>query len=925
MTEATVAARPQVLPRMGGGLLLLAGAGLLGLALLADLLRGGGGIGAFGLAQSMAAIFGLAIATAGLDISRGRASDWLASAVRARSEALPLLVVFAQLVLIVFLAGWFQIENPAFARLVLPYTAFGFVLHHLMPARHRLTYFAIFSLLGFVLVLGWITAAWIVALTLVFVALCHLPGSWMGRVAALLVAGVALGVLRVMPGAVPFSSAVWPILGSILMFRLIVYAYDVRNSKEPVPAKWSVAYFFLLPNVVFPLFPVVDFATFRRTYYDREPADIYQRGIDWMARGVIHLLIYRAVYQHLTIPPSEVTSGADLVRYMSATFLLYLRVSGTFHLIVGMMHLFGFRMPETHRFFYLASSFTDFWRRINIYWKDFMMKLVFYPTYFPLRKRGETTALVVGTLAVFFVTWLTHSYQWFWILGKWLISWTDGLFWAILGVFLVANSLWEAKHGRKRTLPGATRKRFREGASVALKATFVFVTICTLWSMWGSPTLGDWFDLMSVQRFNLVDLGAVAGLLALVAIAAFIGEVTGRSQGDADRGAAKERNTWKAGALRTMPQLACLAFATTPMVLGTLNNETRQFARDLRVPELNKSDADALQRGYYENLQGVSLQNSQLWELYAQRPAQTSDIWKSGILQERDDFLARDMKPFFATFDRGKSIRTNRWGMRDRDYEKQKPAGVYRVALLGQSYVAGDGVSDGETFEAVTEDRLASAGEGSKRVEILNFAVGSYSVIQQLILLDDRVWDFSPDLLVLVGHPIDAERLALHVVKELRDGVEPPFPWVRDLLARARVTRDLRETEALSRLAPYREELLSWTQRQIVEKARARGIRAIWVYLTMPEKAPAHDVVQRLSAQAREAGFEVLDWSDVYDGVDLGTLQASAFDFHPNVAGHQRIADRFYRDLQSQMQSATVRQAGSASPASSPTTEEKRK
>src|SRR5687768_9155580 len=229
MTEATIAARPQVLPRMSGILVLLAGVGLMAVALLADL-RHGTRAGAFGLAQAMATLLGLAIATLGVDIRNGRGNDWLASLADTRANALPFLVVAVQLGLIVFLSGWFQVENPAFVRLVLPFAAFGFIVHHLLPMQHRLTYFAALSILGFVLVLGWVTAAWIIALTLSFVALCHLRLPWLGRVAALLVAGTVLGILRVTPSVVPFSSAVWPILGSILMFRLIVYAYDVRNS-----------------------------------------------------------------------------------------------------------------------------------------------------------------------------------------------------------------------------------------------------------------------------------------------------------------------------------------------------------------------------------------------------------------------------------------------------------------------------------------------------------------------------------------------------------------------------------------------------------------------------------------------------------------------------------------------------------------------
>ena len=42
----------------------------------------------------------------------------------------------------------------------------------------------------------------------------------------------------------------------------------------------------------------------------------------------------------------------------------------------------------------LASSFTDFWRRINIYWKDFMLKVFYYPAVFRLKKLGATNAII---------------------------------------------------------------------------------------------------------------------------------------------------------------------------------------------------------------------------------------------------------------------------------------------------------------------------------------------------------------------------------------------------------------------------------------------------------------------------------------------------------------------------------------------------
>src|SRR4029079_14305773 len=117
----------------------------------------------------------------------------------------------------------------------------------------------------------------------------------------------------------------------------------------------------------------------------------------------------------------------------------------SFHLIVGLLHLFGFRLPETHKLYYLAHSFTELWRRINILWTELMMKVLFYPTYFRVKKLGPERALVLSTVAVFFTTWILHSYQWFWLRGGFPLTWPDTLFWGILGALVVLGALRESR------------------------------------------------------------------------------------------------------------------------------------------------------------------------------------------------------------------------------------------------------------------------------------------------------------------------------------------------------------------------------------------------------------------------------------------------------------------------------------------------
>ena len=187
-------------------------------------------------------------------------------------------------------------------------------------------------------------------LGLALIAICHLPVSWTARIVLLLGSGTVLALLRSGRIEAPFSGAIWPILGSMFMFRLIAYVYDLRHEKVK-PNLWrTLSYFFLLPNVCFPLFPVVGYKTFRRTYYDGaydgEETAIYQNGVRWMLRGVVHLLLYRLVYHHLSLTPLEVDNGGELARFVLSNYALYLRISGQFHFIVGLLQLFGFNLPE---------------------------------------------------------------------------------------------------------------------------------------------------------------------------------------------------------------------------------------------------------------------------------------------------------------------------------------------------------------------------------------------------------------------------------------------------------------------------------------------------------------------------------------------------------------------------------------------------
>lgn len=403
------------------------------------------------------------------------------------------LLIVVQLGLLVIVIRQFQLVNSAFIRVVL--LAFGgFLIHQFLPMRARMPFFLALSLVGIGLVFGPVAGAWLIAVGLVLVGICYLPIVFSGRIALLLAVGAGLVAVRAGWVEGPWSDAIWPILGSMFMFRLVVYLYDTREDSNKEPIVRTLCYFFMLPNVCFPLFPVIDYTRFRRNYFDADDHRIYQVGVKWMARGVTHLIAYRIIYLYATIAPSEVTNALELLRYLVATFLLYLQISGQFHLIVGMLHLFGFNLPETNNRYLLSSSFNDFWRRINIYWKDFMLKVFYYPVYFSLRRLGETRAIILSTLIVFMATWLLHSYQWFWLRGTFPLIWQDGVYWMTLSIFVALNSIFEMKYGGKRAL-GVGLPPLIGGLLLGLRILGTMSFVLILWSLWMAESFSAWMAL----------------------------------------------------------------------------------------------------------------------------------------------------------------------------------------------------------------------------------------------------------------------------------------------------------------------------------------------------------------------------------------------------------------------------------------------
>lgn len=819
------------------------------------------------------------------------------------SAIVGVLLVATQLLLLLYVMRVYQIETRPF-RITFAIACAGFLVHHWLPQRWRLPFFVLLSLASIVIVIGWEQTMLLTGTGLTLIALCHLPGPLAVRVGALLVAGGVLAALRaeMLPGSRAFPGLM--VLGWMFMFRLIVYVYDLHTG-APRGFWWATGYFFMLPNACFPLFPIIDYRTFCTMYSRGNPLPVYQTGVRWIVRGMLHLLVLRLVNAHLSIDASAVMNAGDVFRYAVVLFLGYLQISGTFHIIVGMLRLFGFQLPETHHLYLFSASCTDLWRRVNIYWKAFMLKVFFYPICFRLKGLGPTRSIVISTVLVMVITWVLHAYQWFWLKGTVLLTPQDMTFWGILGALVTLNTWYEARFGRRRVL---TMARLSWPAAVWLgtRTSGMLGGLLVLWSLWSADSFSAWFALLE-QAANCTsgDVLLITSCLGAVGFLAVL--TTGVPRITAAGASATPPGGWPALLRPATPVVAAcavLAIAAMPMVQTWLGGRTVLVLASITAQQFNYRQVQMLQRGYYEHLRHIAELSPELASLYGLRPLNWPGRWG----QTTGDWRIHALIPSAILKAWGAPMTMNHWGMRDRDYDKRKPAGVFRIALLGESQSMGSGVEDEQIYKWLVETRLAQEGVPGpwSRVEILNFSVPAYGPLRRLALLEYLGLEFAPDAVMQVATSNDVQWVIIDMTEAVLSGFPLPHPYLAEIAAQAGLSKVMAhiDTNVARRAIPYQlgrygPELLRWTYARLAHVCQQHGIRPYLLLLpkTIPEPR-WREAGYALTHMARDAGLTVLDISSAYDGVtSLQSLWIRPWDHHPNVHGHRLLADALFEVL----------------------------
>ncbi|MDE2506828.1 MAG: hypothetical protein KGM43_06430, partial [Planctomycetota bacterium] len=211
-----------------------------------------------------------------------------------------------------------------------------------------------------------------------------------------------------------------------------------------------------------------------------------------------------------------------------------------------------------------------------------------------------------------------------------------------------------------------------------------------------------------------------------------------------------------------------------------------------RSTGLNRADRESNAAGYYEGLIGVVGNDGprgELAQLLMGKPVEWGRFQAANVSRQLPgDPLLFELLPNVDRDLFGQRFTTNEHGMRDRSYTIAKPAGVYRIVVLGSSMDMGWGIDTESTYVNLLEDWLnAHAAERGlrRRFEVLNFAVAAYSPLQRLESFRRKAAAFQPDLVIYSATMLDPRLLEIQLCDMLSGRIEPRDEFVRRAFAEA--------------------------------------------------------------------------------------------------------------------------------------------
>jgi len=252
---------------------------------------------------------------------------------------------------------------------------------------------------------------------------------------------------------------------------------------------------------------------------------------------------------------------------------------------------------------------------------------------------------------------------------------------------------------------------------------------------------------------------------------------------------------------------------------------------------------------------------------------------------------------------------SNSKGYRDHEYSYIKEGSIFRIIVIGDSVAQGQGVDLNQSFPKVLEQKLnALISNEGRKVQVINLARSGYTTSQELIILEQEAFLYSPDLIIWSYVLNDPAHPYYDIGNPMGMYYFQPRFYTVELVKEALVKiRERIMTHICNTEYPAFVHCVYWkdVKSNIKRIAKLTGERGTPVILLIHpvfndsgdfNSYPFRTLNKQLSSLSSDNGIEVVDLTQAYlpyDPVELAQKKGDGLidPCHPNIKGHEIVAN----------------------------------
>lgn len=259
----------------------------------------------------------------------------------------------------------------------------------------------------------------------------------------------------------------------------------------------------------------------------------------------------------------------------------------------------------------------------------------------------------------------------------------------------------------------------------------------------------------------------------------------------------------------------------------------------------------------------------------------------------------------------------NSAGFRDREHSKQKPLGVTRVVMIGDSVTEGAGVEADAIFSSRLQQLLGPP------YEVINLGMSGLNTPQEVHVLEVEGLDYDPDVVIVNFVLNDCDFFSeFHAATQFTQEKDTKIGLLGDISIDPRIKRLLKSSAFMYFVKSRVEHLVGmitgkgesnyyrnlWSQDYCYQRMtegfdKLKELQArnpfevhviIWPLLVDYKPYAFAQIHEQVKHEAEARGFKVFDLVDTFASLSYRNLQVTAEDnVHPNGKGHRLAAETY--------------------------------